>query len=77
MRSDVYCKMGGFDQNYFVYVEDADITRQALRYGRVMYLPQFSVYHAWHRDARRKLRNFSMQIKSMFMYWSKWGFRLK
>lgn len=75
MRSDIYQKMGGFDPRYFVYVEDADITRQALQYGRAIYLPQVSVYHAWHRDANKKLKNFTMQLGSMFKYWHKWGFK--
>ena len=75
MRSEVYRKMNGFDPRYFVYVEDADITRQALQYGRAVYLPTVSVYHAWHRDANKKLKNFFMQIHSMFKYWRKWGFR--
>lgn len=76
MRSEVYQKMGGFDPRYFVYVEDADITRQALQYGRAVYLPLVSVYHAWHRDANKKLKNFLMQLGSMFKYWRKWGFKL-
>lgn len=75
MRSDVYLKMGGFDPRYFVYVEDADITRKALQYGRAVYLPSVSVYHAWHRDTNKKLKNFLLQLSSMFKYWDKWGFR--
>lgn len=77
MRSEVYKAMGGFDERYFVYVEDADITRQALGYGRAVYLPEVSVYHAWHRDANRRMKNFWMQIHSMLRYWGKWGFKLR
>lgn len=76
MRSDVYEKIGGFDEEYFMYVEDADITRKAQAYGKVMYVPVTTVTHAWHRDANRKWKNFWMQVHSMFRYWKKWGFRL-
>lgn len=76
MRSELYQRMGGFDPRYFVYVEDADITRQALQHGRAVYLPEVTVYHAWHRHTRTKFKNFWMQINSMFKYWKKWGFRL-
>ena len=76
MRSELYQAMGGFDPRYFVYVEDADITRQALQYGRAIYLPQVTVYHTWHRETRKKFKNFCMQMSSMFKYWKKWGFRL-
>lgn len=75
MRTEVFRKMGGFDESYFMYVEDADITREAQKYGRVMYVPDIHVYHAWHRDARKKWKNFWMQIRSMLHYWHKWGFR--
>ena len=75
IRTDVFQKMGGFDESYFMYVEDADITRKAQQYGKVMYVPITYVYHAWHRDANKKWRNFWMQIRSMFHYWHKWGFR--
>ena len=75
MRTEVFKKMGGFDESYFMYVEDADITRKAMQCGRVMYVPDVQVYHAWHRDANRKWKNFWMQIRSMFHYWHKWGFK--
>lgn len=75
MRTDVFRKMGGFDEDYFMYVEDADITRKAQQYGKVMYVPHAYVYHAWHRDTHKKWSHFWMQIKSMFLYWKKWGFR--
>lgn len=74
MRTEVFRKMGGFDESYFVYVEDADITREAQKYGKVMYVPDAHVCHAWHRDARRRWKNFWLQIRSMLHYWRKWGF---
>lgn len=76
MRTDVFKKMGGFDESYFMYVEDADITRKAMEYGRVCLLPQFSAIHAWHRNPTRDAHHFTMQLRSMLHYWSKWGFRI-
>lgn len=29
MRTEAFRRMGGFDEGYFMYVEDADITRKA------------------------------------------------
>lgn len=76
MRTEIYRQIGGFDESYFMYVEDADITRKAMQCGKVMYVPTTYVYHAWHRDATRKWKNFWMQIGSMLRYWRKWGFRI-
>ncbi len=77
IRTQVLQEIGGFDEGYFMYVEDADITQKALAKGRAVYLPQVTVAHAWHRDAHRKPRQFWWQTKSMLRYFNKWGFRLK
>lgn len=77
IRTELFKKMGGFDEGYFMYVEDADITQKAMKYGKAVFYPYTFVYHAWHRDAQKKLKNFVMQIKSMLRYWRKWGFKFK
>lgn len=77
IRTEVFQKMGGFDEGYFMYVEDADITQKALQYGRVCLLPQFKAIHAWHRTPAHRSSHFWMQMKSMGRYFSKWGFALK
>ncbi len=76
MKTEVFKKIGGFDEGYFMYVEDADITRKAQPHGKIMYLPITKVIHAWHRTPNKKLKHFYLQIASMFRYWKKWGFRL-
>ena len=75
MRTQVFQKIGGFDEGYFMYVEDADITRKALAEGRVCYVPVTSVTHAWHRDTHKSARSFLRQLRSMGRYWKKWGFQ--
>ncbi len=75
IRTETFKAIGGFDEKYFMYVEDADITRKAQSRGKVMYTPAAHVFHAWHRDTRKKWKNFWMQLRSMLRYWHKWGFR--
>ncbi len=77
IRTNVFKKMGGFDEKYFMYVEDADITQKALRFGRAVYLPHVTVVHEWQRKAHGNMRQFVWQAKSMFRYFCKWGFKLK
>lgn len=76
LRTDVMKKMGGFDEGYFMYVEDADLTQKARQEGDVYLLPQFTAIHAWHRAPHTDSSHFKMQMKSMLRYFSKWGFRL-
>lgn len=73
IRTDVFKTIGGFDPEYFMYVEDADLTQRALRQGLVYLLPQFTATHAWHRDPMRDTGKFKMQLKSMGRYFKKWG----
>ena len=39
VRSVVFCKAGGFDPDYFMYVEDADLTQKMLQHGQVFWCP--------------------------------------
>lgn len=77
IRTEVFRQINGFDEKYFMYVEDADITQKALQKGRAVFLPQVTVTHAWHRAAHRHLKQFLWQLRSMLRYFKKWGFRWK
>ena len=72
VRTEIFKKIGGFDERYFLYNEDADITRMAGRYGRTVYAPQFSVVHLWERAYMKNKKYFLIQIDSMIKYFWKW-----
>ena len=75
IRTEALRRIGGFDQRYFMYVEDADLTREAMKLGKVVYWPGTKVIHAWHRIPSKKLSSFLRQLWSMGIYFRKWGFR--
>lgn len=72
VRTDIFKKIGGFDERYFLYNEDADLTRMAKKYGRTVYAPQFTVTHLWERAYMKKPKYFLIQIASMLKYFYKW-----
>ena len=72
IRTDVFKKTGGFDERYFLYSEDADLTRMAQCYGRTVYVPDFSVIHLWERAYMKSRKYFFIQLSSMFKYFIKW-----
>ena len=76
MRTEIFKDIGGFDEKYFMYVEDADITQKARQKGLVYYLPHITAYHAWHRAPGKRLKPFLQQLGSMGRYFCKWGFRV-
>ncbi|MCR5388778.1 MAG: glycosyltransferase family 2 protein [Lachnospiraceae bacterium] len=73
VRKDLYDKIGGFDERYFLYMEDADLCRTARAYGTVDYVPDAAVIHSWHRESKKSFKAFSFHFKSMIKYFNKWG----
>lgn len=52
MRKDDILKVGGFDERYFMYIEDTDLCHQVADIGKeVYYLPQASIIHLHKRDS--------------------------
>lgn len=76
IRTDVFKEIGGFDPDYFLYFEDADITMRAKQKGKAWYVPSADVVHLWHRETATSGKRFMTQVKSMFIYFKKWGFKL-
>ena len=76
VRTADFAAAGGFDEKYFMYVEDADLTQKMLRRGEVWLAPQFTAVHVWHRAAHRSLGPMFWQARSLCRYFAKWGFRL-
>lgn len=52
---DVICKVKGFDERFFMYCEDADLSARILSSGYTLaYLPEAVVYHKAHSTLRMK-----------------------
>lgn len=71
-RTSILKKVDGFDERYFMYFEDADITRKARKYSRVVYYPEAVVSHVWNRDSKHSFKLLAIHIHSMLKYYWKW-----
>jgi GT2 family glycosyltransferase len=76
MRTKNYLAAGGFDDRFFLYLEDADITRSLAAYGRALHLPVASVVHHWGRGNHRNWKLTLVNFHSVWLYFSKWGWKL-
>lgn len=72
-RSDVYMSIGGFDERYFMYLEDTDICRKVLKSHRVLFDPEYVVFHTYSKASTVKLRLFFIHLFSAITYFNKWG----
>ncbi len=76
MRSDAFRRVGGFDESYFLYMEDADLTRSLAREGRCVHLPVAAVVHGWGRGNYRNVGLMAVNLASAWHYFRKWGWAL-
>ncbi len=68
-RSDIFRKIKGFDEAYFLYCEDIDLCARlrALNY-KIMLNPQVSVIHQAQRTSHRKLSFLKWHVTSLFRF---------
>lgn len=66
---------GLFDERFFLYPEDIDISRRIHRKWEISYYPEVSVYHAHQRASAKSLRMLLIHIQNMIRYFNKWGWR--
>jgi len=69
-------EVGGFDERYFLYLEDADITRTLSMCGKTIYTPHLTVIHGWGRGPYKSIYLAIINLYSFILYSLKWGFRL-
>jgi len=73
VRTSLFKSEGGFDDRYFMYMEDADLCRRINQHSQVMYYPGAAVVHAWEKGSHRNLKLLKIHILSMIRYFNKWG----
>ncbi len=75
IRTALFQKLGGFDERFFLYLEDADLSRRVRREARVVYVPEAVVVHEWERSSYKNLRQLLVHIQSFYRYFRKWGWK--
>ena len=76
IRTALYQKLHGFDERYFLYMEDADLCRRVNQVSKLMYFPGAEAVHGWERSSYHDRRLFRIHLHSMVLYFRKWGWRL-
>lgn len=75
IRTDLFKQLKGFDHRFFMYYEDADLSRRAREHKKLVFLPETCAYHEWKRDNTRSLRGIKIFLHSMIKYFGKWSWR--
>ena len=74
MKRELYAELGGFDTDYFLYMEDEDICLRSWRLKRpVMYCPEAKMIHNHLRASAKFGRRMFIHLKSMVTFFRKHG----
>lgn len=66
-------KIGSFDERFFMYFEDTDITRRFYRKAKAWFYPDATVTHEHNQESYRSLKMFWIHIQNMIRYFNKYG----
>jgi len=73
LRTTAVVEAGLFDERYFMYPEDIDLTRTIHRNWLTLYYPQWTITHAHARDSYKNKHMLRIHIRNMCRYFCKWG----
>ena len=77
VRTELFKKINGFDEIFFMYFEDADLSKRVRQYGKIVFYPDTFVVHLWNRASAKKIKFLFIHISSMIKYFCKWKFSRK
>lgn len=72
-RASVLSKLGGFDERYFLYFEDIDLSRRTALNHLTVVFHDLHAYHHWHRGAYLERELFKHLLHSARLYFQKFG----
>ena len=73
IRTELFAKLDGFDERFFLYMEDADLCKRVNKVSGLMYYPGARVIHKWEKGSHKSPKLFFTHVRSMIKYFRKWS----
>ena len=73
LRIDALKKCGLFDERFFMYPEDIDLTRRIANHYRTMFYPTVIVYHEYGAASKKSIKMLFIHVFNIIKYFNKWG----
>lgn len=73
MRRETLDRVGGFDERYFLYAEDLDLSRRFHQISETLFVPEVEIIHEYRSLKRRSWRQWLYALRSLSQYFTKWG----
>lgn len=72
-RDEVYQRIGGFDERYFLYLEDVDLSRRVGEHYNNWHFPEVKIVHHYQKGSYKNLGMLTLHLSSAVKYFNKWG----
>ena len=73
LRTKALEKVGLFDENIFMYLEDIDLNRRIHRAYKTIFFPEAVVVHEYQKASYKNIKLLKAHIKSAIYYFNKYG----
>lgn len=73
LRIDTLRDTGLFDERFFMYPEDIDLTRRIHERWKTLFYPNVSIFHAHAAESRKSAKMLWIHATNMVKYFNKWG----
>lgn len=73
LNLDAIREVGGFDERFFMYPEDIDLTRRIHEKYKTLYFPETTIYHKHGKGSYKSTKLLYYHVTSMIKYFNKWG----
>jgi GT2 family glycosyltransferase len=73
LNLDAVKKVGMYDDTFFMYFEDWDLSRRIHQQYKTIYFPKVSVVHEYESGANKNPKLFKIFVNSAITYFNKWG----
>ncbi|MFT3751971.1 MAG: glycosyltransferase [Paludibacter sp.] len=73
LRTAALREVGLFDERFFMYPEDIDLTRRIHQKYRTVFYPDVSIIHHHAQESYTNLKMLWIHIVNLIRYFNKWG----
>lgn len=73
LRTTAIKEIGIFDERFFMYPEDIDLTRRIHQKYRTVFYPEVSIIHHHAQESYTNLKMLWIHITNLVRYFNKWG----